>query len=87
MVVLSETHSSGWIGISMALSHEDIDGLIRALEKLKSGELEHFHIRRDEWPDEPMVSDIEISTQGEHEISNMYVEPSRPIYGIVKTPD
>lgn len=52
---------SGWVGMSLTLTDEDINKLVSRLTSLQNGKCGHFHIRRDDLSGEPSVADIEIS--------------------------
>ncbi len=41
-----EKYDSGWVGLSFALSSDEIDVLVSRLMDLKSGALDHFHCPR-----------------------------------------
>ena len=74
MNVKLEKFDSGWIGISLALTTEDIDSLLQRLNLLKLGELTHFHIRNDDFSRKEGVADIELTTIGEGESNNMVID-------------
>jgi len=68
-----EKFDSGWIGLSIALGKSEIDLLLRRLNQLQSGEIEHFHFRNDDFESEEGVADIEITTIGKEEHDNMAI--------------
>lgn len=51
---------TGWAGISLVLSIEEIDKFRELLLLLKTGQLNHFHLRRNDWDSGPSIADIEI---------------------------
>ena len=71
MKTLVEHFDSGWIGLSIALSTEEIDLLIEKLNQLKDSELGHFHFRRDNFADKPGLADVEISIMDSSENHDM----------------
>ena len=74
MNVTLETFDSGWIGLSIALGHSEIDVLIQRLNELKSGELGHFHFRCDNFDAAEGVADIEITTNGVGDVDNLTIQ-------------
>lgn len=74
MIGEHELHTSGWVTLNFAFTPAEIDELIEQLQRLKAGELSHFHFRRDEFPEEPGIADVEISMMGEDEVSNMKLQ-------------
>ena len=69
-----EKFDSGWVGLSLALRAEEIDLLLRRLNELKSGDIKHFHFRNEDFESQEGVADIEITTIGEDEPSNMIID-------------
>lgn len=69
-----EKFESGWIGVSLALSSEDIDLLIHGLQELKSRDIDHFHFRNDDFSSDIGIADIEITRMGKEEKSNLTIE-------------
>jgi hypothetical protein len=66
--------STGWVDVSIALTHEEIDRLRQNLLELQSGKLEHFHIWRTDFDtEEPGIMDIEFTIMGKDERHNMGV--------------
>jgi hypothetical protein len=65
---------SGWIGVSLAVSRQEIELLIQRLKELHSGTIGHFHLRNEDFLSEEGISDIEITTMGAGESDNMTVD-------------
>jgi hypothetical protein len=74
MLTILEKHKSGWVGISFAFRRKDIDALIEHLIALKSGQINHFHFRTDDFSKEEGIADVEISLQEENEADNMWIK-------------
>ena len=74
MNIKLEKFNSGWIGLSIAFSVEDIDVMIERLNDLKSGSIDHFHFRNNDFEADSGVADIEVTraTEGDHD--NMIIE-------------
>jgi hypothetical protein len=73
-----EDWKNGWFGIEFAIRPEEIDGLIRQLEMLKSDHEQHFHIGSD-YKGQGGVGDITICVQSADEASNMASPSSRAL--------
>ncbi len=69
---------SGWHGLSVELSLNEIDHLINALENLKSG-ADHFHFRSD-FTGEPGIGDIEVSCCGTTTHRDLVLDETLPKY-------
>jgi hypothetical protein len=69
-----ETLKDGWVGLTIAVGTQEIEVLIERLRALKSGEIQHFHFRCDDFSADAGVADVEISLKGENECDNMSVE-------------
>jgi hypothetical protein len=69
-----ETFDSGWVGLSLALGNEEIDLLLRRLNELKSGDINHFHLRNEDFESKEGMADIEITTMGKNEQNNMTID-------------
>lgn len=65
---------TGWVGLSLALEAEEIELLLRRLNELKSGNIKHFHFRNADFESQNGVADIEITTIGKDETSNMTID-------------
>ncbi|WP_145170667.1 hypothetical protein [Rubripirellula lacrimiformis] len=74
MNVVLEKFDSGWVGLSLALGRSEIDVLIQKLNELKSGELDHFHFRCDNFDASEGVADFEITTSGAGDVNNLIIE-------------
>ena len=74
MNVKYEKFKSGWVGISLALSPDEIDLFIQRLTELKIGRIGHFHVRNEDFSAEEGISDIEITTIGGNESDNMIID-------------
>jgi hypothetical protein len=61
MNIMVDRFPSGWIGLSIEMSVDEIDELVDRLNSLKEGRNTHFHIRSNEMDGEPGVADIEFS--------------------------
>lgn len=61
MNVLLNNFESGWIGLQVEISPEEIDLLVEKLVLLKSRKLGHFHIRCGDFGESVGVADIEFS--------------------------
>ncbi len=68
-----EKFNSGWVGVSIALSEEEIDVLIQKLNQLKNDQVKHFHFRNEDFNSEEGVADIEITMINEKD-DNMIIE-------------
>ena len=55
----------------LAFRPDEIDRLIANLQELKSGDLGHFHFRRNQWDGSPGIADIELSLLGPDDSDNM----------------
>lgn len=66
--------NTGWIGIMLSLSDEDIEKLMENLLLLKRGEICHFHLRRHDFAGGPAIADVEISKMGADEDHDLFVE-------------
>ena len=75
MKISHEDFQTGWHGVSMSLSTDEINGLIELLSELNQGSLEHFHIRS-LFPENEQsgIADIEISMKGENELDNATIK-------------
>jgi hypothetical protein len=73
MNVKIEKFDSGWMGISLALGKEEIELFVRRLNKLKAGEIGHFHFRNENFGPDEGVADIEITTIGKDDVDNMVI--------------
>ena len=76
MKTFVEQFESGWIGLSIAFSEEEIDLLIKSLNELKDGQLDHFHFRRDDLnvlSGKFGLADVEISIMDSDEIHDMEI--------------
>ncbi len=80
MISEIEDFKTGWYGIGLRFGLEEIDCLIESLEKLKDGEMDHFHFREDHTTEKTGIADIEISLKGEDEVDNMSIDTSLPHY-------
>lgn len=69
-----ETFESGWCGISLALAPDEIELLLRRLAELRSGSVNHFHMRTDDFSPDKGVADIEFTILGEGESNNMSID-------------
>ena len=69
-----EKFDSGWVGVSLALSSEEVEVLIQRLRELKSGEINHFHLRNKDFTLTEGIADIEITTMGKEELDNMTID-------------
>ena len=69
-----EKFDSGWVGLSLALSPKEIELLLRRLNELKVGEINHFHLRAEDFESDEGVADIEVTTIGEGETDNMTID-------------
>ncbi|MCC7096204.1 MAG: hypothetical protein IT472_03375 [Thermomonas sp.] len=56
---------SGWVGISIALTDENLDLFVQKLQALKAGSIGHFHLRANDFDGQPNVGDVEISLASE----------------------
>ncbi len=65
---------TGWISVSIAFNDREIEELIGKLRALKSGELGHFHFRREEFEDGQGIADVELSMMGSTEVDDMILE-------------
>ena len=74
MHVRHEQFESGWLGVSIALTDQEVSQLIDRLRELQRGELGHFHVRNDRWEGDLRVADIESSMKGVEEADNMQLE-------------
>lgn len=68
-----EAFKSGWIGIALGISEQEIDLLIERLESLRSGRIQHFHLRRDDFSGDPGIADIEISVMGKNSVHDLEI--------------
>ncbi len=69
-----EKFESGWVGISLSLDSEEIKLLIRRLSALESRSITHFHLRNEDFTLSEGIADIEITTFGGSELSNMKID-------------
>jgi hypothetical protein len=68
-----EKFESGWIGLSFAISIQEIDDLVSMLNLLKNGKIGHFHLRACDWSGKEGIADVEFSIKGENDNDNMIV--------------
>lgn len=73
MVAEIEDFETGWFGIFLRFSPEEIDRLVLSLQLVKNREIGHFHLFDDHVSEKSGIADIEISLKGEGEIDNMRV--------------
>jgi len=66
-----DRHESGWTSITLCLQLAEIDSLIRCLQDLKAGSINHFHFTQEKWAGESGIADIEISIKGSDAKDNM----------------
>lgn len=69
-----EKFDSGWVGVSLALSTDEIELLLQRLASLKSGDITHFHLRSDDFSPCEGIADIEFCLIGEQEPNNMVID-------------
>jgi len=74
MLVVHEQLKNGWLDVFLAFREHEIEKFITNLEDLKSGRINHFHIRRDDFSPNEGIADIEISLLRDEENDNMQVE-------------
>lgn len=68
-----EDFKTGWFGLHIGLSPEDIDKLIKRLELIKQSPERHFHIFSD-YEGSGGVGDIEFYIQGDNQTDNVTLE-------------
>lgn len=73
MIAIIEDFKTGWYGISFELGTEEIDHLISHLQRLKQGEIGHFHFYEDHTVEKNGIADVEFSLKDEHESDNMRI--------------
>lgn len=61
---------NGWFGVELSIRPEEIDRLIKLLQRIKDDPDQHFHISSD-FTGESGIGDIEVSIQQTDEPSNM----------------
>ena len=66
-----EHFGTGWSGILLCLRNDEIDKLIASLQRLKQGDIGHFHIRSIDNDLDAGIADIEISIAGDSDVDNM----------------
>jgi len=66
-----EKFESGWIGIGFALRPDEVDEMIALLTSLKTGKLDHFHLRNDDFSGDEGIADVEFSIKGVGEADNL----------------
>ena len=66
--------SAAWLSISIALKRDEVDTLIKQLEKLRSNEHGHFHFRTDDFNPPEGIADFEWSIAEDDQPDNMKVE-------------
>jgi hypothetical protein len=69
-----EKFESGWIGIALSLSPQDVEQLIGKLQALRQGDLGHFHVRQNLWGSTPGVADLEFSMEQAEEEAELSIE-------------
>ena len=70
MYVDMEDFETGWYGIGIGISREEIDRLIDLLRMIKSDPEQHFHISS-EYKGQGGVGDIEVYVMDENQEHNM----------------
>lgn len=65
MEIFYEKLSKEWADITISMRTEEIDILIQALNYLKSGYTDHFHISKSEYRDDDIVGDISFCLDNE----------------------
>jgi hypothetical protein len=73
MNVEIEDFKTGWFGISIGMTPQDINRLIKRLESLKQHPKNHFHIFSD-CEGDGGVADIEIYLQGADQADNVTLD-------------
>jgi hypothetical protein len=67
-----EDFKTGWYGMSLRFSPDEIDRLILLLGKLKEGKSNHFHLfNSNNFANCSGIADVELSMKGDDEIDNM----------------
>ena len=72
MHVKTEQWKSGWFGVELGLSSEEIDRLIELLQMLKKEPDQHFHISSD-YKGSTGIGDIMFYLQPANEANNMLI--------------
>lgn len=74
MISEIEDFGTGWYGIYLGFSPEEIDRLVVSLQELKNKKTGHFHIFDDHTFENSGIADIEIFLKGKDEKDNMIVK-------------
>jgi len=69
-----EKFDSGWIGVSLSLAPHEIDLLVERLNALRTGKVDHFHIRQNRWGPSAGVADIEFSLAEAGDTNELTIE-------------
>ncbi|MFD0916678.1 hypothetical protein ACFQ14_09690 [Pseudahrensia aquimaris] len=66
---------TGWYGIGMGFSDVELDRLIDGLQKLKSGEIDHFHFRSTVFETAAGgIADVELFKLSQSDQSDMVID-------------
>ena len=78
MNIKIEDFKTGWFGISIGVKGPEIDHFIDALNNLKKGNGDHFHIRSN-FEGQAGIGDIEIYVEDKSASDNAVLDPSSPL--------
>ena len=71
-----ENSDAAYPAVTLALRSDEVTELIRCLEQLRDGNLEHFHIRCNDFKPDRGIGDIELSLMGPTDNGNMSIDGS-----------
>ena len=73
MIAEIEDFKTGWYGVYLRFSEEEIEKLIESLRSLQNRSSGHFHFEGLDYDGKGGIADVEISLKGKHEQDNMKV--------------
>ena len=74
-----EDWKNGWHGLRLALTHEEIDKIVRLLQSIQADPEQHFHLSSD-YKADGGLGDIEVSLKDASQPDNLF------IWGVAQPP-
>ena len=69
-----ENREADYVSVTLALRVAEVDTLIEALQQLQGGEVDHFHLRCNDFSAPHGIGDIEVSLAGPSDVHNMGIK-------------